>query len=121
MTRTSKTVSITSGQSLSASVDLGTGVPLVLFMPAAFTGTSITFQVAYYDEANRTASTFVNLYDSAGNEVTQTVGTSRCIVLDAAYFAGMQYLKIRSGTAGVPSAEGGTRSLVLITRQEKSR
>jgi hypothetical protein len=106
------TVTIANGQSLSAAFCLGQGVPLSVQMPAAFTGTSITFQ------GSNDNSTYQNLYDDAGNEITVLVSASRNVKLPAADLAGFSYYKIRSGTAGTPAVEAADRTLVVHNRVE---
>jgi hypothetical protein len=102
------TASIASSGSLSASIALQTRRPLALQMPSAFTGTSLTYQCSYDNE------TFADLYDDAGTEVTTTVAASRYIALEPATFAGCEFLKVRSGTAASPTAEGAARSIQVL-------
>jgi len=104
------TVTIANGASLSGAVSLGAGDPVSIQMPTAFTGTQLTFQVSHDN------STFQNLYDAAGSEVTVTVAASRNVPLPSPLQAGWRYLKIRSGTAATPTAEGGARTITLINK-----
>jgi len=50
-----------------------------LQMPAAFTGTAITFQAAENQNG-----TFVDVFDESGSQISITVSTDRYIGLDAA-------------------------------------
>jgi hypothetical protein len=104
------TATIANGASLSGAILLGAGVPLALEMPAAFTGTSITFQ------GSDDGVTYQNLYDDAAQEITVTVAASRNVTLPASLLAGYKFLKLRSGTAGSPTAEGGDRTIGIINR-----
>lgn len=73
-----------------------------IFIPSAFTGTTITFTVS------SDGVTYVPLYDSAGTQVSITVSTSRYIYFDPVIFAGIAYLKVVSG-----STEGTARTLTI--------
>lgn len=105
------TATIANAASLSGAICLGAGVPLAVQMPAAFTGTELTFQGSI-DNA-----TFQNIYDGAV-ELSVTVAASLMVGLPASVLAGWTYLKLRSGTAGSPTAEGGARTLKVINRVE---
>lgn len=79
-------------------------IPLALDMPAAFTGTSISFRASalvggpmdplYYEST---------LY-------TVTVGVSRFVALNRAVFEGVKYLQVVSN-----AAEGAARDIILVT------
>lgn len=98
------TVTIASAGTVSGAVLAADCVAFGLQMPAAFTGTSITFQVS----ADR-GTTFQALYDSTGaNQVTLAVAASRSYDLPAELTA-FDAFKIVSG-----SSEGAARSLVVI-------
>jgi hypothetical protein len=60
-------------------------------------------------------STFNNVHDEAGAEISVTVAASRFIGLDAAALelSGVEYLKVRSGTSGAPVNQGGERAILL--------
>jgi hypothetical protein len=74
-------------------------------MPAAFTGTTLTFQVS------ADGSTYQALYDSTGaNQVSMAVAASRSYDLPAE-LASWPYWKIVSG-----SAEGDARSLTVVSK-----
>lgn len=100
------TATIASGQTTSPEVDLGGSTLVGLFMPAAFTGTAITFTTAA-----TTGGTFVAVYDSSGNAISATVSTSRYVALSPTTFAGLRFIKLVSG-----SSEGGNRTITLATR-----
>ena len=107
----SKTAVIASGQSLSGSVALGNGGLLAIAMPAAWSAAGLTFQVSM------DGSTWADLYDDGGNEVTATVAASRAVAMGAAPFAGVPYVRIRSGTSGSPVNQAAERTLAVYTRQ----
>lgn len=78
-----------------------------LQMPAAFTGTSITFQVSADDGA-----TYQALYDATGTaQVSVAVAASRSYDLPAE-LAAWDHFKIVSG-----SAEGAARALIVIGKR----
>lgn len=103
---------IASAGSVSGTVLCGEGVPVALIMPAAWTAASITFQ------GSADNSTFNNLYDESGSEITFTVSTSRWVSIPATYFAGIRFLRLRSGTSGVPVAQAADRTITVVTRRE---
>jgi hypothetical protein len=106
--RVNKTVVIASGQTKSASVRVGDGVPVAIITPAALTGTSLTFEAADGD-------TFLPLYDAYGNVVTVQIGTSRMIAVEGINFVGAKDLKLVSS-----AAEGADRTFQLLIRREPS-
>lgn len=81
-----------------------------IIMPAVWSAASLTFQ------ASNDNSTFADLYNAAGAEITVTASTSRWIALDPADFVGIAYLKVRSGTAGAAVNQGGDRVITLVFR-----
>lgn len=85
-------VVISSGQTVSAAIDLGVYRAVGLSMPSAFTGTTLKFQSSF-DGTN-----FLPVYKD-GVEVSETVGTSRRVVLDPAKFYGIRYLRLVSNQA----------------------
>ena len=100
-------VVIANGQQTSGAATLASGSTLIaISMPAAFTGAALTFT-----GCDTAAGTYKALYDSSGNAISVTCAASRYIMLDAATFAGVPYLKVVSG-----SAEGAERTIRLIVR-----
>jgi|WetSurMetagenome_2_1015567.scaffolds.fasta_scaffold219111_1 hypothetical protein len=73
-----------------------------IFMPAAFTGTAISFKASTAIDG-----TFEPVYNSSG-AVSYTVAASRYVAIDPKDFQGIQFLKVVSG-----SAEGAARTLTL--------
>jgi len=104
-------VTIASGQSLSGGVNLG-GLRLFgIVMPAAWTTANLTFQMSPDNGAS-----WSNMYDDSAGEFMVLADTARYLMLDPAAFAAVQWLQIRSGTAGVPVAQAADRVLNLILR-----
>jgi hypothetical protein len=92
-------VTILVNASLSAAVEVRGGLISVIEMPAAWTAASLTFQTSG-DGTN-----FFNLYDEFGAEVTLTADAARRIRLEPTQWAGINSIKIRSGTAGAPAVQ----------------
>jgi len=106
--QTQRTAVIANGATVSASIYCGNKVAVALQMPAAFTGTTITFQGSY----DGTTFQAVNV---GGAAYSETVAASLNIALDATVLAGFRYLKVVSG-----SAEGAARSVLVNLRRGDS-
>lgn len=109
-------VTIANGATVSAAVDLGGHMLCGIQMPAAFTGTTISFQASttppdYSRDASGPAPTFVPVHDAAGAAVTYTVGASRYVAFDPAIFSGIRQLKIVSSLT-----ELAARTLIVALR-----
>lgn len=102
-------VQIASGQSLSGAIDLSRWSPVAIQLPAAWTPANVTFQASHDD------MTFADVYEVNG-EVTYPAAAGRYLALDVATFAGMRFLKVRSGTAATPVNQAAARTLVVILR-----
>lgn len=99
---------IAESESLSEMIHLHGLSLFALQMPAAWTAADITFQGSW------DGTTFADVYDETGAEVTVDAAADRFIVLDPAKFIGLQRLKIRSGTSGTPVAQDAARTIQLI-------
>lgn len=109
-----KTVTIASGTSLSPAVALGAQSILAIVIPAGWDAADLTFQ------ASVDGVTYFNLHEAANDtEVTVQAGASRFIRLDPNLFGGLPFVKLRSGTAGVPVNQTAARTLTLLTRAFK--
>lgn len=102
------TATISSGNSLSSGIDLGTARLARIVMPASWTAANLTFQTSPDN------STWSDLYDSYGTEYTVTAAASRAIIIPLVDFIGVRYIKVRSGTAGAAVAQGADRTLTLV-------
>lgn len=105
------TATIANGQSLSGAVDLGGRVVAGIVMPDTWTAAGLTLQ------ASVDGVTYADVYDSGGDEVEIAADAAVFIALDPSLFAGMRFLKIRSGTSGTPVNQGGARILTLSLRE----
>lgn len=101
-------VTIASGGSLSASVDLE-GYRLVrVDMPASWTAANLTWQVSTDD------STFYDLYID-GSEYTTTADASNAYGIPVSDSVQMyRYLKVRSGTSSSAVSQGADRTIRLV-------
>jgi hypothetical protein len=102
---------ITSGQSLSAAVDLKDMPILAIVIPSAWTTADLTFQ------ASADGTTYYDVYNLLGTEHTVVAAASRYIAFMPLEFQWARYIKIRSGTSGTPVAQGGTRTIIIVKRQ----
>lgn len=104
------TFTIAESASLSTAVDMRACTMARIIMPAAMTGTALTFQ------HSEDGVTYTNLYDAFGTEVTITSAASRTIVLSPGDWWLLRYLKVRSGTAGSATAEAAARTIKVVCR-----
>lgn len=100
------TATITNGTTTSDAQDIAGTTLVGIQLPAAFTGTAITFQVA-----TSLAGAYQTLTNSGGSALALSVSAAKFITLNPADFAGIQFFKLVSN-----AAEGATRSIELITR-----
>jgi hypothetical protein len=100
--------------SLSGPVSLG-ALPLVgIAMPAVWTAAALTFQVSPDG-----GTTWLELYDGAGNEVTLMAAAGQFVMPGATYaWAGINMLKVRSGTAAAAVTQTPGATINLISRPE---
>lgn len=103
----------TDASGLSAEIDLGANFLLcAIDMPDDWTAANLTFQVS-----SEPGGTFDNLYDQYGTEKTVVVAADRYISFDdPAFWLGVRYLKVRSGTSGVAVQQTAARTLYLVTK-----
>jgi hypothetical protein len=108
--RTTTTATIANGASLSGAVDLGGATMVAIQMPANWTAANLTFQLS------ADGVTYAELQDELGNTFTVTAAASLAIASAAlaATFLGARYLKVRSGTSGVPINQGAARDIKII-------
>ena len=81
-------------------------IPLAIDIPAAFTGTSISFRASALSGGPLDPL----YYESTLYSVT--VGTSRFISLNRAAFEGVKFLQLVSNAGG---GEGAARDIILVT------
>jgi hypothetical protein len=107
-----KTATIASGASLSGYVEIDEAKHIGIVMPAEWTAADLTFQVSH------NGSTWYDLYNDSGTEVTIVADSGRSISLDVAALslAPWQHLKIRSGTSSVPVTQTAARTLYVVCK-----
>ena len=100
------TATITSGTDVTEALNLS-GCNLVAFkLPAAFTGTAISFQGSF------DGSTYYDLYRTVDNTLISTpVTADRMYLITVSDLAGVQYLKLKSD-----ASEAADREINLLTR-----
>ena len=108
-----RTVTIASGQSLGNAIDLEGAEVFALHMPAAWTTANLTLQAAA-----TSGGTYQDVYDDLGSEVVITAVAARAIAVDAnaLKLAGLQFIKLRSGTTGTPVAQGADRTITVVCK-----
>src|SRR5689334_17085498 len=84
-------VTITSGQQVSAAIDLLGMTVIGLRIPAAFTGTSITIQ-----ESATIGGTYNDVYGSDGALLSISASASRTILFAPSALVGIEFLKLKS-------------------------
>lgn len=97
-------VTISSSGTVSTAIQLQSNrVPVAIQLPAAFTGTSVTFQASFDD------ATYFPVYDEA-TLYTVNVGTSRHIGLKRVPMDGVRFFKVVS-----TSSEASGRTIGVIS------
>ena len=105
---TTKTATISSGGSLSAAVDLGTGRLVGIIMPSGWTAAGLSF------EANADGGSTTGVLKDNGTERTITIGASEFSALQLSDWLGVRGIKLRSGTSGAAVNQGADRIITLV-------
>ena len=98
-------VSIANGATTSGEIDLGNRTLCGIHLPAAFTGTALSFTVS-----TASGGTFQTL-QKGGADYSITVAQGKYVALSPSDFAGARFIKIVSGTA-----QEAARSIVVAAR-----
>lgn len=109
-----KTVTIADSASLSGAIDLGDYTLCGIIVPSGWSTATISFAAS-----DSLAGTYYPVYSSSGAEVVTgsiTGGTAVWVALDPADFAGIRYLKVRSGTSAAATNQSGGDTLTLVVR-----
>jgi hypothetical protein len=104
------------GTALSGPVPLGALTLVGISMPAVWTTAALTFQVSPDG-----GTTWQELYDGAGNEVTIAAAAGQFVIplADPSYFwRGINMVQVRSGTSGSPVNQVAAAVVNLVTRSE---
>jgi hypothetical protein len=103
-------VTIASGQSLSPEIDIGEWTLVGIWMPAAWTAASLTFQVSLDG-----GTTWLEHW-SIATETTYVAAASTYIAVDPLLWRGISAIKARSGTSASPVTQSASATLNLIAR-----
>lgn len=103
--QTPATITVASNATTSAEVDLGGTEIVGLQLPAAFTGTAISFLVSTVS-----GGTYQAMKDGAGNSVSKTVAQGQYIAIDPTLFRGVRFVKLVSG-----SSEAADRVITIFS------
>lgn len=106
------TATIDTNTSVSDSLDLGDSRIIGFMFPSAWTAASVTFLTW-----NPVLSGWGTIEENDGNELTYVVTDSVYVIADPTHFAGVRYLKIRSGTSTAPVNQGDDRSIAAVLRR----
>ncbi len=107
----SLTVTLSGGTSLTDAIKLGGLRVFAIAMPAVWTTANLTFQMSPDG-----GTTWLDIRDQNGNELTVITGASMCLLLDPSQFAALPLLRLRSGTSATPVAQSADRQIQLILR-----
>jgi lipid-binding SYLF domain-containing protein len=98
---------------------VGNKVPVAVFVPAAWVSAALSFQVSY-DQG----TTWADYFNSAGVEVSVSAAimgaaatAARPVTLDPSDFAGVMFLKLRSGVSGAAVDQTASRKVQIYTRK----
>lgn len=104
-------VDIAANAAFTNTINVGGLRLFAIVMPTDWTSANLTFQIS-----TDGGTSWKNLKDQKGNEVTALTEASACIALDATQFAAFQYIRLRSGTNSTPVTQTATRTLQLLLR-----
>lgn len=104
-------LTIASGASLSSALSLDTQRVIAISMPATWTTANLTFQ------ASSDGTTYKDIYLEDGTELNYSASASRYILCKPVHFAGVKFLKLRSGTSETAVNQAGDRTIRVITRE----
>lgn len=110
--RDSVAVTIANGASLSGAADLGSLHLLGIVMPAAWDAASLTFQVS------PDGVTYQNLYDASSEVAYTGAAAARNLAFAVNVWHCWRYVKVRSGTAGIPVNQTADRVITLILGED---
>ena len=100
---------IGAGTSLSGSVRIGSGEVVGLMVPT-WDSAAVTFQGSHDD------STFSDVHDSAGVEVSIPASTGNRAFQAPAALKGFEFIKIRSGTSGAAVNQTVAETIQVIVK-----
>jgi hypothetical protein len=98
-------VVIASSGTVSTTATIKGGYAGAVILPGTLTGTALKFKVS------ADGTTFTDLYDTAGSQISYTVAASRIVALPKDTFGGFPFIQLVSG-----SAEAADRTLIIVVR-----
>ncbi|MDE1902177.1 MAG: hypothetical protein KGI37_11160 [Alphaproteobacteria bacterium] len=102
---------IAGGTNLTGTINLG-GLRLFgIAVPATWTAASLTFQMSPDG-----GTSWYNLQDQTGTEISAAANPSCCLTFDPKIFAPLQYIKLRSGPSSSPVNQTAASTLQLVLR-----
>ena len=106
---------IASSASLSGAVEISTAPILALYIPSGWTTAAMTFQGSVDG-----GTTYASVFDDSGVEVqiaSTSINTAAAqVIVNASVLeklAGLQFIKIRSGTSGSPVTQTAAITIVI--------
>jgi hypothetical protein len=111
--KTTGQVTILNGASLSGAINIGAKMLCAITIPVSWSAAGLSFQVS--DDGG---ATWGNVYDSTGTEVTVTAAAGQRVSINSLAFAGVDFIKVRSGTAGTPVNQLADRVLTIVSRKQ---
>jgi len=81
-----------------------------LYMPAGWDAAAITLSMS------QDGTTWSNVYDTSGNELTIQAAAGRYIPIGPAILPGAGFIRVRSGTSGTPVNQTAARTVTWLTR-----
>lgn len=105
---------IAAGTSLSQGILIGVKVLSAIIMPAVWTAAVLSFQASDDDGV-----TWFDMYDDAGIEITLSPAApaGKRLSLDPSMFAGVTFIKIRSGPTAAPVNQVAAAAITLVSRK----
>lgn len=104
------TATIAINTALSGNVNVKGREVVGIQMPAAWTAAAMTF------DASADGGTFASVVNTGGTEQNYTVAASTYIAVAGGAFAGMDSIRIRSGTLATPVNQAAARTILVVVR-----
>ena len=96
---------------VATAVDLQGGRLVAIQMPSTWVSANLTYQASW------DGTTYADLYDDGGNEVSTVVTQSRYVVFDSLdSMEGARFVTVRSGSSGTVVTQTAATTVTLIVR-----
>lgn len=117
-TNSVKTTTIALGSATSGSVDLGAWTYCAFVMPSAWTTSATSTPATLTFQTSTDDTTWGNLYDDYGNEVTCYATASYNVSLNTnlVNLLPWRYVKIRNGTSALPATQAAARTILFLVK-----